>query len=422
VAGQDTLTATAGVNGSPITFTATGTAGAPSAARSLVAADPGTVSASGGASVTTITVTASDEFGNPVSGVTVTLAASGTSNALTQPTGPTGVDGQVTGTLSSAKAETKTISATLNGVTQVSATASVSVSAAAAASIAISAGDHQAATVGTAVPVPPAVIVHDAFGNPVAGVAVTFAPGTGGSGITGASQTTNASGVAAVTSWTLGTAAGPNTLTATSGTLQGSPVTFRANATAGAATQIAVHAGNGQQARVGTAVAVPPSVIVRDQEGNPVAGVAVTFAPGTGGGSVTPTSPVTTGADGVAAVTAWTLGPTAGSNTLTAASGSLAGSPVTFTATGTAGTATRLAIATQPSGTVQSGIEFQQQPVIQLQDASGNLVSQAGIVVGVRIASGGGTLGGATSATTDTAGQAVFTNVSIAGTVGPRTL
>src|SRR5439155_255340 len=86
------------------------------------------------------------------------------------------------------------------------------------------------------------------------------------------------------------------------------------------------------------------------------------------------------------------------------------------------GTATRLGIATQPSGTVQSGIPFPQQPVIQLQDGSGNPVSQAGVAVGVRIASGGGTLGGATSATTDTAGQAVFNNLSIAGTVGPRTL
>src|SRR5207302_7977947 len=93
---------------------------------------------------------------------------------------------------------------------------------------------------------------------------------------------------------------------------------------------------------------------------------------GRGGGSVTPASPVTTGADGVAAVTAWTIGPTAGPNTLTAASGSLAGSPVMFTAQGTAGAATRLAIATQPSGTVQSGIAFLQQPVIQLQDGSGN--------------------------------------------------
>src|SRR5438105_4112070 len=219
-AGQNTLTATApGVNGSPITFTASGTAGAPSAARSLVVAVPGTITASTGASAATITVTANDEFGNPVSGVTVTLGATGTGNALAQPAGPTGPNGQVTGTLSSTKAETKTISATLNGVTQVGATASVSVTPAAAASIAVSTGDGQTATVGTAVLVPPAVIVRDAFANPVAGVSVTFAAGTGGGSITGASQTTNASGVAAVTSWTLGTAAGPNTLTATSGTL-----------------------------------------------------------------------------------------------------------------------------------------------------------------------------------------------------------
>src|SRR5439155_23387736 len=140
--------------------TADVSAGAPSAARSLVAAAPGTSPASTGASAATITVTANDGFGNPVSGVAVALVASGTNNSLTQPTGPTDVNGQVTGTLSSTKAEAKTISATLNGVTQVTATASVSVSAAAAASIAISAGDQQEATVGTAVPVPPAVIVR----------------------------------------------------------------------------------------------------------------------------------------------------------------------------------------------------------------------------------------------------------------------
>src|SRR5205823_4391041 len=230
-AGGNRLTAAAsGLTGSPVTFLATGTAGnAGSIAVSDgdnqtatvntavatppavvvkdangnpvqgVAVTPGAISASGGASAATITVTANDEFGNPVSGVTVTLSSSGTNNALTQPTGPTGANGQATGTLSSTKAETKTIGATLNGITQVTATASVGVTAAAAASIAISAGDGQAATVGTAVAVPPAVIVRDAFGNPVAGVAVTFAPGTGGGGITGAAQTTNASGVAAVT-------------------------------------------------------------------------------------------------------------------------------------------------------------------------------------------------------------------------------
>src|SRR5439155_21143102 len=103
--------------------------------------------------------------------------------------------------------------------------------------------------------------------------------------------------------------------------------------------------------------------IVRDQVGKPVAGVGVTFAPGTGGGSGSPTSPVTTGADGVAAVTSWTLGTVAGPNTLTAASGTLAGSPITFSATATAGNATRLAIVTQPSASAQSGVPLLQQPV-----------------------------------------------------------
>src|SRR5207247_5692601 len=60
--------------------------------------------------------------------------------------------------------------------------------------------------------------------------------------------------------------------------------------------------------------------------------------------------------------------------------------------------------------------------VIQLQDGSGNPVGQANVAVGVKIQSGGGTLGGTTSATTGANGQAVFNNLSIAGTVGPRTL
>src|SRR5256886_8138193 len=150
--------------------------------------------------------------------------------------------------------------------------------------------------------------------------------------------------------------------------------------------------------------------IVRDQFGNPVAGVGVTFAPGTGGGSVSPTSPVTTGADGVAAVASWTLGTVARPNALTAPSGTLAVSPVTFSATATAGNATRLAIVTQPSASAQSGVPFPQQPVIQLQDGSGNPVGQANVAVGVKIQSGGGTLGGATSAATDAAGEGGVTH------------
>src|SRR5439155_14807172 len=124
---------------------------------------------------------------------------------------------------------------------------------------------------------------RDANGNPVAGVSVTFAVASGGGSVTPTTPvTTNASGIAEVTSWTLGPTAGPNSLTATSTGLTGSPVTFTATGTAGAPTQIAVNAGNGQTATAGTAVPIPPSVIVRDANGNPVAGVGVTFAVGAG--------------------------------------------------------------------------------------------------------------------------------------------
>src|SRR5439155_25171719 len=112
------------------------------------------------------------------------------------------------------------------------------------------------------------------------------------------------------------------TLVASSGGL--GPVTSNPfNVRAAAATSIAPSAGSSQAGTVGTPVQTPPAVIVRDQFNNPVAGVAVTFTPAAGSGSVSPTTPVPTNASGVAALTSWTLGTTAGSNTLTATSSGL---------------------------------------------------------------------------------------------------
>ena len=81
-----------------------------------------------------------------------------------------------------------------------------------------------------------------------------------------------------------------------------------------------------------------------------------------------------------------------------------------------------LSIVTQPSPTAESGVAFAQQPSIQLRDASNLAVSQAGVVVTAAIASGGGTLGGTVTATTNAAGVAAFTNLSITGADGVRTL
>jgi hypothetical protein len=109
-------TVSATINGVSVTQTAAVTvdpAGV-SATRSLVSAAPASITVLIGSS--TITVTARDEFDNPISGVPVVLAASGSGNTLTQPAGPTNGSGVATGTLISAVPETKTVSATINGV------------------------------------------------------------------------------------------------------------------------------------------------------------------------------------------------------------------------------------------------------------------------------------------------------------------
>ena len=69
----------------------------------------------------------------------------------------------------------------------------------------------------------------------------------------------------------------------------------------------------------------------------------VTFAVTSGGGSITGASQ-TTASNGIASVGSWTLGSAVATNTLTATAAGLSGSPVTFTASGTAsGGVTRVA-------------------------------------------------------------------------------
>ncbi|HKA57428.1 MAG TPA: hypothetical protein VKD28_02350, partial [Gemmatimonadales bacterium] len=258
------------------------------------------------------------------------------------------------------------------------------------------------------------------FNNPVANVNVTFTVTGGGGTITPASPATvatNTSGVAALTSWRVGTTAGGNTLTAVSTGLTGSPLTFTATGTAGAATQLAIQAGNGQSATVNTTVATNPSVVVRDQFNNPVANVNVTFTVTGGGGTITPASPATiaTNTSGVAALTSWRLGTTAGSNTLSAASTGLAGSPVTFTATGTAGAATQLAFTVQPTDV---GADQPVTPALEVtvRDAFGNNVTSSTADITLTIVDPSGTPGAILSGggpVSAVGGVAIFSALSI---------
>jgi hypothetical protein len=199
----------------------------PSASASTLSADPSSIQVGTGTS--TIRVTVRDAAGAPVPGAVVTLSATGSGNALTQPSAPTGSDGVATGTLNSTIAGTKDVSAIVNGTVQLNQTAQVFVEVAPPSRIRPVEGDHQSARAGTSVRVPPAVRVTNTLGQPVAGFGVTFVVTEGGGTVTGASQVTNAAGIARVGSWTLGSP-GRNRLEAQAGSLQGSPVVFQATA------------------------------------------------------------------------------------------------------------------------------------------------------------------------------------------------
>ena len=87
-----------------------------------------------------------------------------------------------------------------------------------------------------------------------------------------------------------------------------------------------------------------------------------------------------------------------------------------------AGPATRLTLTTAPPSAATSGVALSPQPVVQLRDDANAAVAQAGVVVQVAIASGGGTLSGTASATTNASGVATFAGLTISGTSGVRTL
>jgi hypothetical protein len=96
--------------------------------------------------------------------------------------------------------------------------------------LAAASGDGQTARIGQIVTTNPAVVVRNAQGQPVPGVQVSFVVESGGGSIQNMTAVTDASGTASAGSWRLGQNAGANVLVATSGTTQGGPVRFSANA------------------------------------------------------------------------------------------------------------------------------------------------------------------------------------------------
>lgn len=363
----------------------------------------------------------SDGQGRPVVGVPVAFAFDDGSDATVAPdTMVTGSDGEAAfqvmmGTrVGAVGAEVRVSPGGGSGV--LSAPVSLTALSADANVLTEVSGDQQRASVGAPLPEPLVVRVTDGFGNPIAGVTITWTADAGGT-LSDETTVTGPDGSASVER-TLGPGAGTQHTLASAGGLSGSPVTFTHTAMAGAAAVLELVSGDGQSALAGTALPDPLVVRAHDADGNPVADLPVTWVVGEGGGGLAPATSATD-ADGRAS-TRWTLGPSAGRNTATAVISGVG--TVGFTATGDPGAPPGLTLEVQPSESAVRGVVLAVQPVVQLREPDGSVRRKAGVNVTVSLVPGGATIRGTLTRATNAEGRAEFHDLALQGPPGSYAL
>ncbi len=296
-------------------------------------------------------------------------------------------------------------------VDTVTATLPVSVSQV-IATIAKAAGDAQSQAAGSAVAIAPAISVKDAGGAGIAGVSVTFSVLTGGGAVATGTALTSATGIATPGSWTLGTVAGANSLSAVIGsvtqmfTATGTPgAPFRVRFTsspAGTYTNLA-----------GTTLAPSVSANVLDANGNVATPGSTTIRLALIGPAGTASLDGTTSLASVAGVAAYgslkASAPSASYRLVASATGLASDTTAAFTVLGPPA---KLAFVAQPA-TAASSVTL---PIVTVavQDAAGTTLSAASNSVALAIGAnpGGASLSGGAAAS-PVAGIASFTGLSL---------
>ena len=177
-------------------------------------------------------------------------------------------------------------------------------------------GDNQTGLIGEPLAEPFVVRVRDRDqdNKPLEGVQVTFTVLTGGGSLSTTTAITDVRGLAKST-LTLGNEPGTNTVEVRAEGVS-KVVTFSAEATllSPTPTRLSIISGDNQEGLTGEALTNPFVTEVRDQHGDPMEGVTVTFAVTAGDGSLSDTT-ATTDPDGQAKTTL-TLGTEPGTNTV----------------------------------------------------------------------------------------------------------
>jgi hypothetical protein len=213
-----------------------------------------------GATMDPITVVVRDALNNTVTAFNgpITLAPIGPSSSMTSDPVAAGTDSAANVVFSGAvtvsavagvatfsdlqlmRAGTYSLSASSTGLTGTTGP-SFTVRAGAVTSLVLASGGGQSAAGGATLASPIVVRATDNFGNGIAGVTVTFTPVAGNGSVTPTSAVTSAAGTTQTT-WTIGGAAGTQTLNVASTGLTPNPLVVNATATtttvAGPATQL----------------------------------------------------------------------------------------------------------------------------------------------------------------------------------------
>lgn len=196
-----------------------------------------------------------------------------------------------------------------------------------AASIAIVSGSGQSGVITLGLAQPLIVRVTDAGGQAVSGYQVLWTVSAGG-GTVPATTRTGTDGTSSA-QWVLGAQLGAVTATAGNAALTGATkeVTFSATALGAS---IVLESGDLQSAFAGDELTDDFVVRLADANGNPVFGKTVVWSVTSGGGSLSPANAISR-ADGLAS-SRYTLGATAGFQTIEATASAFTGSPISFRA------------------------------------------------------------------------------------------
>jgi uncharacterized membrane protein len=257
-----------------------------------------------------LVVKATDAAGRAVSGAQVDWTIVSGGGVLGAATSTTGSDGttQVLYTVASV-AGPATIRAALHNASSVTVSFTETALAAAASALAIVSGNNQSALVGLPLTNPLVVKATDAAGRAVSGAQVDWTIVSGGGVLGAASSTTGTDGTTQVL-YTVGSVAGPASITAALHNAPSVTVSFTETALAAVASALAIVSGNNQSALVGLPLTNPLVVKATDAAGRAVSGAQVDWTIVSGGG-VLGAATSTTGSDGTAQVL-YTVGSVAG--------------------------------------------------------------------------------------------------------------